>query len=69
MKLSLESKLTLAELLIAHGYNKFEGIKLKCAKPEINSCYDCKVRRTCNAIKTEFLEDPYYTNNYPELFI
>lgn len=69
MKLSLESKLTLAELLIAHGYNKFEGIKLKCAKPEIYDCDNCKVKRTCNAIKTEFLEDPYYTNNHPELFV
>lgn len=69
MKLSHESKLALAKLLIVHGYNRFEGIKLKCAKPEINDCYDCKVRRTCKAIEAEFLEDPYYTNNHPELFI
>ena len=69
MKLSLESKLVLAKLLIVHGYNKFEGIKLRCAKPEIDDCDNCKVKRTCNAIEAEFLEDPYYTNNYPELFV
>lgn len=69
MKLSLESKLTLAKLLIVHGYNKFEGIKLKCNKPEIDDCDYCKVKRACNSVKAEFLEYPYYINNYPELFV
>ena len=69
MILSLESKSVLAKLLIVHGYNKFEGIKLKCTKPEIYDCSNCKVKRTCNAIETEFLEHPYYIDNYPELFI
>ena len=69
MKLSLESKLALAKLLVVHGYNKLEGIKLKCARPEIYDCYNCKVKRTCNSIEAEFLKDPYYTNNYPELFV
>ena len=69
MKLSHESKLTLAKLLISHGYNSFEGTRLKCNKPEINDCNNCKVKRTCNSIKAEFLEHPYYIDNYPELFI
>lgn len=69
MKLSHESKLALAKLLIIHGYNRFEGTKLKCNKPEIDDCDNCKVKKTCNSVKAEFLEHPYYINNYPELFV
>lgn len=68
MKLSYESKLTLARLLITHNFNILETGTLRCAVTHV-MCDVCKVRRVCNAIETDFLQDPYYINNHPELLI
>ena len=70
MKLSLESKLALAKLLVSHGYNELDisRLYLKCSAPSCN-CNKCKVHRICSHIAPGFLRDPYYIDNYPELFV
>ena len=68
MKLSFESKLVLAKLLITHNFNILKTDTLRCAVTHAR-CDDCKIRRVCNAIEADFLQDPYYANNHPELFV